>query len=200
MKITSIKQQIKNPERASLFVEGKYSFSLSLNELVAERLKLNQEIDEAGLKRLKKLSVDGKLKNRALEWTLNRPRSTRELKDYLYRKKAEPEQMQGIAEEFEIRGYISDLNFANWLVDMRRRGGKSDRFISGELLKKGVNREIIAETLKKGNEDNTELDRLKSLVEKKCNLARYKNDEQKFKMFLLRRGFNYDDIKTVLEL
>jgi regulatory protein len=200
MKITSIKQQIKNPERASLFVEGKYSFSLSLNELVTERLKLNQEIDEAGLKRLKKLSVDGKLKNRALEWTLNRPRSTRELKDYLYRKKAEPEQMQGIVEEFETRGYISDLNFANWLVDTRRRGGKSDRFISGELTKKGVNREIIAEILKKGNEDNTELDRLKSLVEKKRNLARYKNDEQKFKMFLLRRGFNYDDIKTVLEL
>ena len=46
MKITTIKQQVKNPERASIFVDGKYSFSLSLNELVAEKLKIGQEIDD----------------------------------------------------------------------------------------------------------------------------------------------------------
>lgn len=196
MKITSIKQQVKNPERASLFVDGKYSFSLSLNELVLEKLKINQEIDEAELKRLKKLSADGKLKGRALEWVMNRPRSVRELKDYLYRKKAEPEQTAGLIEEFESRGYISDANFANWLIDMRRRGGKSDRAIQNELMKKGVGREAIAETLQKDSEQERE--RLKALIEKKRHLTRYKNDEQKFKQFLLRQGFGYGDIKAVL--
>lgn len=195
MKITSIKQQVKNPERASLFVDGKYSFSLSLNELVAEKLKINQEIDEVGLKRLKKLSEDGKLKNRALEWVMNRPRSIRELKDYLYRKKAEPEQIVSITEEFEVKGYISDFNFATWLIDMRRRGGKSNRFIQGELTKKGVSREVISETLRSDSGD--ERSRLRELIAKKRKLSRYKNDEQKFKMFLLRQGFSYDDIKSV---
>lgn len=196
MKITSIKQQVKNPERASLFVDGKYSFSLSLNELVAEKLKINQDIDDAGLKRLKKLSDDGKLRNRTLEWVMNRPRSTRELRDYLYRKKAEPEQVANLTEEFQSRGYLSDANFAKWLIDMRRRAGKSERYIQGELMKKGVGREVIAATLQK--DDGDELDRLRALVEKKKDLSRYKNDEQKFKMFLLRRGFSYEDIKTVL--
>lgn len=195
MKITSIKQQVKNPERASLFVNGKYSFSLSLNELVAEKLKINQEIDEVGLKRLKKLSEDGKLKNRALEWVMNRPRSIRELKDYLYRKKAEPQQIVSITEEFEVKGYISDFNFATWLIDMRRRGGKSNRFIQGELTKKGVSREVISETLRSDSGD--ERSRLRELIAKKRKLSRYKNDEQKFKMFLLRQGFSYDDIKSV---
>jgi len=196
MKITSIKQQVKNAERASLFVDGKYSFSLSLNELVVEKLKINQEIDEAELKRLKKLSEDGKLKARALEWAMNRPRSTREFKDYLYRKKAEPEQTDALIQEFTDRGYLSDQNFSNWLIDMRRRGGKSERAIKNELMKKGVPREIIAEVL--AHQDGDELERLKTLVEKKRNLSRYKNDEVKFKQFLLRQGFNYDDIKTVL--
>lgn len=195
MKITSIKQQVKNPDRASLFVNGKYSFSLSLNELVAEKLKINQEIDEVGLKRLKKLSEDGKLKNRALEWVMNRPRSIRELKDYLYRKKAEPQQIVSITEEFEVKGYISDFNFATWLIDMRRRGGKSNRFIQGELTKKGVSREVISETLRSDSGD--ERSRLRELIAKKRKLSRYKNDEQKFKMFLLRQGFSYDDIKSV---
>ena len=34
MKITAIKAQVKNPERVSIFVDDKYSFSLSLDELV----------------------------------------------------------------------------------------------------------------------------------------------------------------------
>jgi hypothetical protein len=35
MKITAIKQQVKNPERVSIFVDGKYEFSLSLDELAS---------------------------------------------------------------------------------------------------------------------------------------------------------------------
>jgi regulatory protein len=196
MKITSIKQQVKNQERASLFVDGKYSFSLSLNELVSEKLKINQEVDEAGLKRLKKLSDDGKLKSRTLEWVLNRPRSLRELRDYLYRKKAEPEQILSLAEELEARGYISDSVFTQWLVDMRRRAGKSDRAIQNELMKKGVSREIIADNMQKNTEQERTL--LKELIEKKRRLTRYRDDETKLKQYLLRQGFSYEDIKIVL--
>ena len=196
MNISSIKQQVKNPERASIFVDGKYSFSLSLNELVTEKLKLKQEISEEELKRLKKLSADGKLKARALEWVFNRPRSLRELRDYLYRKKAEPEQIMGISEELEKRGYISDRSFAEWLIDMRRRGGKSDRVIQNELMKKGVGREIISETLVKNSNEERAL--LKTLIEKKLRLPRYNTDEMKLKQYLLRQGFSYDDIKAVL--
>lgn len=196
MKITSIKQQVKNPERASLFVDGKYSFSLSLNELVAEKLKINQEINEPELKRLKKLSTDGKLKGRAMEWVMNRPRSVRELNDYLYRKKAEPEQIKSLTLEFQAKGYLNDAAFAIWLIDMRRRGGKSDRAIQNELMKKGVSREVILETFQKDNEQERAL--LKELIEKKRRLSRYKNDELKLKQYLLRQGFSYDDIKSVL--
>jgi regulatory protein len=196
MKITSIKQQVKNPERASLFVDGTYSFSLSLNELVAEKLKINQEIDELELKRLKKLSNDGKLKVRALEWVMNRPRSAREFKDYLYRKKAEPDQITALLEEFEKRGRINDADFARWLIDMRRRSGRSDRAIKNELMKKGVNREVITEVLEPNGDD--ERMRLRVLIDKKKNLTRYRQDELKLKQYLLRQGFSYDDIKVVL--
>lgn len=196
MKVTSIKQQVKNQDRASLFVDGKYSFSLSLNELVIEKLKIGQEIDEPELKRLKKLSEDGKLRGRALEWVLNRPRSLREFRNYLYRKKVDPDMITGFSSEFESRGYLSDESFSNWLIDMRRRGGKSDRAIKNELMKKGVGREIIESTLIKDSEQ--ELTRLKTLLQKKRGNARYKNDEMKLKQYLLRQGFSYDDIKSAL--
>jgi hypothetical protein len=58
MKITAIKQQVKNPERVSIFVDGKYEFSLSLDELVKYKLKNNQELDKADVKKFKKISAD----------------------------------------------------------------------------------------------------------------------------------------------
>jgi regulatory protein len=196
MKISTIKQQIKNPERASIFLDGKYAFSLSLNELVAERLKIGQEIDEAGHKRLKKLSDDGKLKARALEWVMTRPRSTREFKDYMYRKKAEREMIENLIEEFSSRNYLNETNFSNWLIDMRRRNGKSERAIRAELGRKGIPREIVQEVM----EDNgDELARLREVLNKKSKLPRYKADPQKLMAYLARQGFSYDDIKQVLQ-
>lgn len=195
MKISSIKQQVKNPERASIFVDGKYSFSLSLNELVAERLKIGQEVDEPELKRLKKLSEDGKLKARALEWVLNRPRSLREFRDYMYRRKAEPDMADKLIAEFTGRGYLDEAAFARWLVDVRRRGRKSERAIQAELSKKGVPREISQVIMQDGGQ---ELERLQEIVSKKSELPRYKADPQKLMQYLARQGFSYDDIKRVL--
>lgn len=193
-KITSIKQQVKNPERASIFVDGKYAFSLSLNELVAEKLKINQEIDEPELKRLKKMSDDGRLKARALEWVMSRPRSIREFKNYMYRKKADPDLTDKLIAEFTDRNYINEERFAEWLSDVRVRRGKSNRAIQAELSSKGIDREIVQDVL--SNSD--EMERLKELVAKKGKLARYKADPQKFMQYLARQGFAYDDIKTVL--
>ena len=195
MVITAIKAQVKNADRASIFVDGKYSFSLSLNELVAEKLRTKQELNQPEIERLKKLSADGKLKGRALEWVLGRPHSTREFQDYLRRKKADPEQADAWEQEFIERGYLSDTAFAQWRIDVRRRGGKSERAIRSELLSKGLSRDIIDEELR---EDNNERARLDILIAKKQKLSRYKADPQKLIQYLATKGFGFDDIKKAL--
>src|SRR5438105_3762139 len=119
MKVTAIKQQVKNLERVSVFVDGKYSFSLTLNELMAEKLKNDEEVDGSRLKKLKKLSEDGELRMRALEWVLNRPHSTREFRDYMFRKKADPALTDGLIEEFTSKKYLNDLAYGQWLMEMR---------------------------------------------------------------------------------
>ena len=196
MKITSIKQQVKNPERASIFIDGKYSFSLSLSELVAEKLKISQELDEASQKRLKKLSEDGKLRARALEWVMNRPRSIREFRDYLFCKKADPDFINKTITEFTEKNYLNETTFTEWLVDMRRRSGKSERAIRSELASKGVGRDIADEVLADGS---SELNRLKNLVIKKQKQPRYGSDPHKLMQYLARQGFSYDDIKTAMK-
>lgn len=197
MKITSIKQQVRNLERVSIFVDGKYSFSLSLSELVEQKLKNNAELDEGEVKRLKKLSTDGKLKARALEWLLNRPHSTREFKDYMYRKKAEPQLIENLIKEFSKRGYLDDAKFAAWFVELQVRRSKSNRAVAAELYKKGVDREVASEAL--GGGEESEQERLKTLIAKKSQLSRYQKDPIKLKQYLMRQGFSYDLIKQMLD-
>ena len=44
MKITSIKQQVKRADRYSIYVDDKYSFSLSEQELLSIKIKVGQEV------------------------------------------------------------------------------------------------------------------------------------------------------------
>jgi regulatory protein len=196
MKITSIKQQVKNPERVSIFVDAKYEFSLSLDELVKYKLKNNDEFSAADVKKFKKISADGKLRGRALEWLMNRPHSEREFRDYLYRKKAEPEQIENLVNEFTEKGYLDNLKFATWFTELQARRGKSNRAIRSELFKKGIGREIMDETLEAGAGDEAE--RLKAMIEKKSQLSRYKNDRRKLMQYLVAQGFSWQLVKETL--
>jgi regulatory protein len=193
--ITKLKQQVKNPERANVFVDGKYSFSLSFDELISQKVKQGDELDQAKLKKLQKISSDGKLRARALAWLMNRPHSTRELKDYLIRKKAEPELIEKFTKDFTGRGYLNDNKYAMWLVELRGRSGKSNRALRAELYKKGIGREVTSEVL-----DNTvdEAERLKIMIAKKQKLTRYKNDELKLTKYLTSQGFSYSSVKQAL--
>lgn len=198
MKITALKQQVKNPERVSVFVDEKYSFSLSLDELVKYKLKNNDELDSGEVKKLKKISEDGKLKARALAWILNRPHSEREFRDYMRRKKAEAELTDNLVSEFTHKKYLSDAHYAKWLYEMRTRVGKSNRAIRSELASKGVNREVVGLLFEEQGDD--EAVRLRSIIAKKQKLSRYQKDPAKLIQYLTSQGFSYSLVKQELQL
>jgi regulatory protein len=197
MKLTSIKQQVKNPERVSIFVDGKYTFSLSLDELVAHKLKNEQELNEAEIKKFKKISEDGKMKARALVWVLGRPHSTREFRDYMFRKKADKDLSEQLIEEFTNKNYLNDIKFAEWFSELKQRGGKSNRQIQAELFKKGISRQITDAVMEE--QGNSEQERLQLLVTKKLKSSRYRQDPIKLKQYLARQGFGYQEIEEALK-
>lgn len=91
LKITDLKQGVKNPNRVNVFVNGEFSFSLDVAQVVDLGVKVGLVLDEARLAELKRASEFGKAYQRALEWALVRPRSVRELRDYLRRSAAKRE-------------------------------------------------------------------------------------------------------------
>ncbi len=187
---------MKNPNRVSIFVDGKYTFSLNLDELLNTKLKNGQELTSSELKKLQQLSSDGKLSMRAFEWLMIRPRSARELTDYLRKKQAGDELTQKILIDAQKRNYQNDTAFAKWWVDQRRSGKqRSARYITQELASKGVEREIITEVL--ADNETSDIDTLRILVVKKRRSARYV-DDQKLIEYLARQGYSFSLIKEVL--
>ncbi len=208
MKITALKQQIKNPDRVSIYLDGKYSFSLTLNQVVAEKIKSGLELDDDRLGLLKQKSTDEKLRLKAMNWTLQRPHSVRELRDYLKRvvyaqsKKTQnrptddsKNASEEIVNEFSKRGWVDDEAFAKWWVERSSRASRSTSHLKSELMLKGVNREIISEVLSEREDDGL----LSELVAKLKLKAKYQ-DEQKLMRYLVGKGFSYSSVREALKL
>lgn len=200
MRITAIKAQIKNTERVSVYLDGKYSFSLTQSQLLELKLHSGMEVSEQELEAFRKASDYGKLLERTMNYVMIRPRSIREVRDYFWRKKADPEVGEQIIQKLESRGYLGDAAFAkSWVRARQLTKPVSKRRLTAELMQKGVRSELIEQALNGDSEDNQydEAQALREIIRKKSKQARYQ-DEQKLMQYLARQGFGYDLIKNTL--
>jgi len=79
MKITDIKQQVKRADRYSIYIDGKYSFSLSANELLNQHLKIGQELNRSQYNEMQQKALEDKAYMRSLDLLARRSRSEWEM-------------------------------------------------------------------------------------------------------------------------
>lgn len=207
MIITAITIQARDKNRVNVAVDGKYRFSLDTFQLSSLGIRLGAIYDEAALLELEQESQFGKLYARSLEYCLMRPHSSKEVRDYLYRKTRPTRTKTGdlkagvspalttrVFDRLVDKGYINDQAFARFWVENRSLNkGISQRKLMAELSAKGVERSIAEQLL--GQTERTDRAELQKIIIKKRQ--RYP-DEQKFIAYLARLGFGYDDIKVEL--
>lgn len=193
MKITKVAPAAKTPGRYNIFVDGDYSFSLDEIQLVSSGLHSGLEIDEQRLAELKNESDFGKNYIRAIDLISRRLRSEKEIRDYAFRKQWTKNNTERVIERLHTKGYLNDKIFAESFVRSRLNTQKySKKRIKLDLQKKGIKSDIIQEVL---DEEVSDDNALAKLIAKRIN--RY-NDEAKLKAYLMRNGFNYDDINRAL--
>lgn len=207
MKITALKMQVRDKDRVNVFIDGKYRFSLDITQVAELGIKNGAKYTEEELIELENESQFGKLYTRSLEYALIRPRSQREMRDYLYRKTRDSRTKtgdikKGVSKELTERvfnrlfekGYIDDMKFASFWVENRNvRKGSSMRKLQMELRGKGVDVAIVEQVL--ASTERADTDELQKIIAKKA--SRY-DDVQKLTAYLVRQGFRYDDVKEVL--
>lgn len=208
MKITSISVQQRNKDRVNISVDGLFRFSLDLSQVVELGVKVGNEYTQAELAELENESQFGKLYMRTLEYSLMRPHSERELRDYLYRKTRDTRTKtgavkKGVSKELAERvfqritekGYVNDKIFASYWVENRQlRKGISKRKLQAELAGKGVDKSIVELVLSES--ERSDENELQKIIEKK---ARRYDDEQKLIAYLARQGFSYEDINRAIQ-
>ena len=141
--------------------------------------------------------------NLSLRFLSYRPRSEKEVYDYLKKKtnKAKNLNEQIIARIMcrlaELK-FINDFEFAKFWITNRRKGL---RFLKIELFQKGISKETIEKALSGFDISEKEENLILKLIEKKKkNLAGMEKRKayEKMTAFLLRKGFDYDKIKKHL--
>jgi regulatory protein len=196
VKITNIKQQVKRTDRYSVFVDDKYAFSLSETALLESKIASGDQLTAGQVQDFKKLSEDDKLYSQTLRYIALRPRSKWEIEFYLQRKKAEPDQTESILNKLSVIGLIDDEKFAKAFVsDRRLLKPSSRRKLILELRKKRIADDIIQTAI--SDESSDEHTALLEVIARKRRQTKYQDDE-KLMQYLARQGFNYSDIKAVL--
>lgn len=194
MKITAITHQVKQKDRYSIFIDGKFVFGLGGNDLLRLGLVCGQEITETELADLKAQSDLGKIYDKILNLLSFRQRSEWELREYLKRKNQSPANIEILLNMLSNMGYLDDFKFATaWVENRRLLKNISSLKLRSELQQKRVPTDVIEEVLKVDQTDEKSV--LKEIIERKGK--RYP-DKQKLTAYLARQGFRYDDIKQVL--
>jgi len=194
MKITTIKQQVKRPDRYSIYVDDKFAFGLSEAALLESKLATGQELDEYQLKALTDAAVTDKVYGNALRYVVMRPRSMWEMQTYLRRKRLDEPVAEEIIQKLERLNLLSDRAFAeSWVANRRLLKATSKRKLRLELQQKRVSEKIIDAVLLEDETDERTV--LGELIAKKR--TKYP-DNTKLMQYLARQGFSYDDIKAAM--
>ena len=217
-KISDIKSALHNKDRVYVFVDEKFFCSLDISQVVDLKIKIGRILTADELVELKRASDFSKFYAQALAYTLLRPHSEKELRDYLRRKtlkrlvrvknhrtneyqtKEKPGYDVSLVEpvftRLKDRGYLDDHRFAElWVENRNTAKGMSLKKLNMELRQKGISQSIINDVL--GDSERNDRAELHKIILRKR--AKYP-DREKFAQYLMRQGFNYSDVLDELSL
>ena len=197
--ITSIKPQRKG-KRVNIYLDGEFGFGLDLENFVVLGLKAGKTLSEQEISEIIKKAEFQKTLNKLLRFATLRPRSEKEIDNWLKRKKVHQSLYEELLKRLRKLKLLNDKKFAEWWVEQRTAfSPRGRRALDYELRGKGINKEIINEVLESTKIDEKKI--AKELLEKYAykwkNLSLFEA-KQKKTQFLARKGFNWEVIKESL--
>lgn len=134
----------------------------------------------------------------ALRLVAFRPRSEKEMRQALGRRRVSPELREEIVSRLRELGLLDDRAFAASFVDSRDRSSpRGPRLLAQELRQKGLSREIASESVA-SIDDADAAYRAAQRGAGAMAMLPYPNFERRLGNFLLRRGFSYETTRATV--
>jgi len=195
--ITALREQKRNRGRVNVYLDGEYAFSLGA-QLAAE-LREGSFLSAAKLHELQRRDSFVRAYRKALDYLAYRPRSGKELSDYLRGKRVPERIIEEVLEGLAREGLVDDLAFARYWVENRERFRPRSRAMLGyELRRKGLGEEVISEALAAVDEEESARRAAHQRAFRYLHLDEG-SFRQKMSQFLRRRGFGYHLIREVVD-
>lgn len=198
MLITDVKPQVKDKNRVSVFIDGKFSFGISEGDALYYKLVPNTEISEEKYDTILKELVFTKAKEKAVRFIGTGFKSRKEIADKLKKDFGE-DIVEMTLETLQKYGYCDDKKYTLMYIKESYKYKKNGPLkIKYDLKIKGVEEEIVRECFEETEYDFYAL--ALEVLEKKYKgepLTDFKEKKKAFD-FLMRKGFDYSVSKEAM--
>ncbi len=148
---------------------------------------------------MEELLKQAKLK--ALRLLTDMDRTEEELRTKLKQKEFPEEIVEQAIAYVKSFGYVNDENYARKFVEAKK-GHKSRKELYVTLVQKGLDRDVVENTLRENYDEDDESRAISLLAKKKHFSPEDSTEEEKKKLmaYFLRKGFYYENVRKVLEV
>ncbi|MDD4381907.1 MAG: RecX family transcriptional regulator [Candidatus Dojkabacteria bacterium] len=211
MIVTALEQQKKDNSRLNVYMDGNFFCGLSVNIIAQYNIYQGKEIEDNKLEEILFAELQSRFFDRAVSYLVRSPKTEYQIKRYInelfFKKKGKwfedisKEQMEqiqnNVLDKLHKYDYIDDKRYAELFVTSRLKNKPRGRAVLyGELLSKGVSKDIVKETLDNMFKDEYQV--LKDAYKKKYKEEKISFEDTKKISFLQRKGFNWDLIERYI--
>ncbi|MDV7757324.1 recombination regulator RecX [Liquorilactobacillus mali] len=200
--LTKIQAQ-KRPGRFNLFIDGKYSFSVSENVLVENHLYKGQELSDELIEHLINSEEFSKIYQKALNYLSYQLRSEKEIDDHMKKISDNTLLIEKVKDRLRDYNLLNDAKYASSYVrTMVNTSDKGFNIIRNNLRAKGISENDIEQA--KADYDHSKVsEKLETLIPKLIHQYRNQPSKiriQKVKQRLIAKGYitaEFEDILSV---
>ncbi|MHC1683579.1 MAG: recombination regulator RecX [Clostridiaceae bacterium] len=199
-KITKVEVQKRNKNRVNVFIDEEFAFSCSTELVYYHKIKTGEVLDLEEFKEILEKDNFIKAKETALKYIERYFRSEKQVEKKLTEKDFDNEIIKKICEFLKEYKFIDDNKLTQmYIQDNKSRFGKVK--LKNNLLNKGISEELIKKYLYEVKEEESYKIASKLAEKRYLQLAKSENSNKvilkKLGEYLLRQGFNFEEIKSI---
>lgn len=199
MEITSIEKSRKNNGRLSVYIDGKFSFTISEDDYISLNLYENTTVSEDTIDFIKNTLNFREAKSKAVRYLSQKMRTEHEVWKKLHDEGYDNECADKVVNELKAIGYINNKLYAQkYIFDRSKLKPLSRDMMKRELLARGITAEIADEVLEDWKVEDSVV--AEGLLKRKFGKYDLRDEKilKKAYMFLMHRGFSRNTIREAL--
>jgi regulatory protein len=198
--ITKIEVQKKNKDRVSVFINDDFAFACSSELTYYHGLKKGEEIDLKKLEDVIKEDNYIKGKSIALKYMERSMKTQKQIEDMLLKREFQIDSINKIVDFLKDYGFLDDKKYVESYIKQKISTSGINK-IKQELIRKGIDKELLQELLIKVDTQQ-EYDVALKLAQKRLDILSKKEKDknklsQKITYHLVSKGYNYSLINEI---